>query len=229
MPAEPFGAARYGANPATHVCAAPIHPLEVCVSYPDPLTDRLLTAENATLLILDFQPSQIRVVTTMDPGRLVENAVLLCRAAKLFGLPMIFSTLKTGHLAEPPVDPVREIAPDAPRIGRTALNPWEDDRFLDAVAATGRRKLVFAAPWSETALSFAVISAILDGYETYIVRDAIGGTSALAQAAALSRMSEMGANQTSCVQLLCELQRDGRRTATLDAFGGLLSAILRHS
>jgi len=196
------------------------------VSYPDPLIDRLLAAENAALLIVDFQPAQIRSVATIDQQRLVENAAMLCRAARLFGLPVILSTLNLGADAVPPTVPqVTEIVPDAPQIVRTTLNPWEDDRFLDAVTATGRRKLVFAALWSEASLSFAVLSAIQDGCEAYTVIDAIGGTSDLAHAAALSRMSEAGANQTSCMQLICELQRDCDRTATVDEFLRLLTAI----
>jgi nicotinamidase-related amidase len=195
------------------------------VSYPDPLTDRLLTAENAALLIVDFQVAQIRSVVTIDQARLVENAAMLCRAARLFGLPVILSTLKLSNDAGPTVPQVTKIVPDVPQIARTTLNPWEDDRFLDAVIATGRRKLVFAALWSEVVLSFAVLSAIQDGYEAYTVIDAIGGTSDLAHAAALSRMSEAGANQTSCVQVICELQRDCGRTATVDEFLRLLFAI----
>jgi nicotinamidase-related amidase len=196
------------------------------VSYPDPLTDRLLTAENAALLIVDFQPVQIRSVATIDQDRLVENAAMLCRVAKLFGLPVILSTLKLrSDPSQPTVPLIAEVVPGAPQIVRTTLNPWEDDRFLDAVIATGRRKLIFAALWSEVVLSFAVLSAILDGYEAYAVIDAIGGTSDLAHAAALSRMSEAGVNQTSCVQVICELQRDCGRTATVDEFLRLLSEI----
>jgi nicotinamidase-related amidase len=196
------------------------------VSYPDPLTDRLLTAENAVLLILDFQPDQLRYVSTIDQARLVENAATLCRIAKLYGLPVVLSALKPSDDASPPiVREVTEIVPDVPHIIRTSLNPWEDDRFLDAVIATGRRKLVFAALWSEAVLSFAVLSAIQDGYEAYTVLDAIGGTSEVAHAAALCRMAEAGANQTSCVQLICELQRDCGRTATVDEFLRLLSAV----
>jgi nicotinamidase-related amidase len=196
------------------------------VPYPDPLTDRLLSTENAALLIVDFQPVQIRSVVTIDRERLVENVAILCRAARLFSLPVILSTLNLSDDAGPStVPPITEIVPDAPRIVRTTFNPWEDDCFLDAVTATGRRKLVFAALWTEVALSFAVLSAIQDGYEAYVVIDAIGGTSDLAHAAALSRMSEAGANQTSCVQLICELQRDYGRTATVDEFLRLLTAI----
>jgi nicotinamidase-related amidase len=196
------------------------------LSYSDPLTDRLLTAENAALLILDFQPGQIRSVVTIDQERLVEHAATLCRAATLFSLPVILSTLKLNDDPGPTTVPqVTEIVTDAPQIVRTTLNPWEDDRFLDAVIATGRRKLVFAAVWTEVCLSFAVLSAIQDGYEAYPVIDAIGGTSQLAHAAALSRMSEAGANQTSCAQVICELQRDCARTATVDEFLKLLAAI----
>ena len=196
------------------------------LSYPDPFTDRLLTPENAVLLIIDFQPTQVSSVVTIDPEKLVDNVAMLSRAAKLFGLPAIISRLNAnGAGGSPTLHRIVDVLQDIPEIERTSLNPWEDDRFLEAVTATGRRKLVFAATWTEVSLSFAVLSAIQDGYEAYPVIDAIGGTSEWAHAAALSRMSEAGANQTSCVQLICELQRDFGRTATVDEFLNLLFEI----
>jgi nicotinamidase-related amidase len=194
------------------------------LSYTDPLTDRLLTPENAALLIIDLQPTQVGAVVTIAPEKLVDNVAMLSRAAKLFGLPAVVSRLNATGGA-PTLPQITGVLQDVPEIERTSLNPWEDDRFVDAVTATGRRKLVFAGVWTEVSLSFAVLSAIQDGYEAYPVIDAIGGTSALAHAAALSRMSEAGANQTSCVQLICELQRDTGRTATVDQFLKILFEI----
>ncbi|HEY1927916.1 MAG TPA: isochorismatase family protein [Caulobacteraceae bacterium] len=194
------------------------------MSYTDPLTDRLLTPENAALLIIDLQPTQVGAVVTIAPEKLVDNVAMLSRAAKLFGLPAVVSRLNATGGA-PTLPQITGVLQDVPEIERTSLNPWEDDRFVDAVTATGRRKLVFAGVWTEVSLSFAVLSAIQDGYEAYPVIDAIGGTSALAHAAALSRMSEAGANQTSCVQLICELQRDTGRTATVDQFVKILFEI----
>jgi len=194
------------------------------LSYPDPLADRLLTPENAALLIIDFQPTQVSSIVTIDPQKLVDNVAMLSRAAKLFGLPVILSKLDATGGA-PVLSEITEILPGVPQIERTSLNPWEDDCFLEAVTATGRRKLVFAGVWTEVSLSFAVLSAIQDGYEAYPVIDAVGGTSELAHAAAFSRMSEAGANQTSCVQLICELQRDTGRTATVEEFLSLLFEI----
>jgi nicotinamidase-related amidase len=196
------------------------------LSFPDPLTDRLLTPQNAALLIIDVQPTQVSSVVTIDPEKLVDNVAMLSRAAKLFGLPAIISRLDAmGGGGAPTLGQVTDVLPDVPEIERTSLNPWEDDGFLDAVSACGRRKLVFAGIWTEVSLSFAVLSAIQDGFEAFPVIDAIGGTSALAHAAALSRMSEAGANQTSCVQVICELQRDCGRTATVDEFLNLLFEI----
>ena len=196
------------------------------MTYPDPLTDRLLTPENAALLIIDIQPTQVGSVVTIDPGKLVDNVTMLSRAARLFGLPAIITRLHAvGGGGAPTLSQVTDVLQDVPEIERTSLNPWEDDRFLDAVTASGRRKLVFAGVWSEVCLSFGVLSAIQDGFEAYPVIDAIGGTSELAHAAALSRMSEAGANQTSCVQLICELQRDCGRTATVDEFLNLIFEI----
>ena len=116
--------------------------------YPDLLTDRLLTAENAALLIVDFQPAQIRSVATIDQERLVENAAMLYRVARLFGLPVVLSALKLNDDPIPPtVSQITEIVPDAPQIVRSTLNPWEDVRFLDGLdTALGAEQTLSIVP-----------------------------------------------------------------------------------
>ena len=48
----------------------------------DPRTDTLLTPENSALVVIDFQPTQIAAVRSMDQGLLARNAVTLARIAK---------------------------------------------------------------------------------------------------------------------------------------------------
>jgi nicotinamidase-related amidase len=110
-------------------------------------------------------------------------------------------------------------------IDRTTINAWEDKEFLAAVKATGRKKLIIAALWTEACLTFPTLDAIRDGYEVYPIVDAVGGTSLEAHHTALERMIQAGAKPTSFVQLLSELQRDWARTETVpQAYQILLEA-----
>ena len=182
----------------------------------DQKNDHLLTPLNSTLIIIDYQPPQINDITSMDRGEMVKNVVALIKIANLYKIPIVHSTVnvKTG-LNTPPVPQVRQVTKDLPTYDRTSINAWEDKEFLEAVKATGRKKLIMAALWTEACLSFPTLDALKEGYEVYLVVDAVGGTSPIAHEAALRRMERAGAQPVSVMGLICELQRDWARTETL--------------
>jgi nicotinamidase-related amidase len=182
----------------------------------DQLGDHLLTPKNAALLVIDYQPSQIGGVRSMDRDLLLKNVVSTAKVAKLFGLPIVHSTInvRTGR-GQPTLPPLAEVLADYPPIDRTTTNAWEDPVFLDAVRATGRRKLIICALWTEICMAFPALDAMREGYEVYPVVDAIGGTSVEAHEAGLQRVLQAGAKPTSWVALAVELQRDWARLETV--------------
>jgi len=147
----------------------------------------------------------------MDRRALVNNIVSTARGAKLFGVPIVLSTVnvKTGRNA-PTIHQLKEVVGDVEELDRTTINAWEDKEFLASVKATGRKKLMMAALWTEACLSFPTLDALHEGYEVYPVADAVGGASLEAHRIALERMTQAGARPVSWVQMLCELQRDWR-------------------
>jgi nicotinamidase-related amidase len=189
-------------------------------SYPkrDPLADHLITPENAALVLIDYQPSQFAVIRSMDTELLLQNIVSTVKTAKLFGLPIVHSTVGvSGGRSQTTVPALAELLADSPAIDRTSINAWEDVEFLSAVRATGRRKLVFCALWTEVCLAFPALDAIEEGFEVYPVIDAVAGTSAEAHRAGLERVVQAGAIPISWVSLACEMQRDWARTETVPA------------
>ncbi|HEX4293729.1 MAG TPA: isochorismatase family protein, partial [Rhizomicrobium sp.] len=118
----------------------------------DPAADQLLTPKNAVLLIIDYQPVQVTSVVSMDRRAMVENVVAVARGAKLFGMPVVLSTVNVKQGGDPTVDKLKAVLPDAEEIDRTTINAWEDVEFVRAVKATGRKKLIMAALWTEACL-----------------------------------------------------------------------------
>ena len=188
----------------------------------DPVKDHLLTPQNAAFIIIDYQPVQVNSIASMDRQLLVNNIVGAAKAAVVYGLPIIHSTVnvKTG-LNKPPIPQVRKALTDYPTYDRTTINSWEDVEFRDAVQATGRRKLIMTALWTEACLTFPALDALREGYEVYVVADAVGGTSVAAHEAALRRIEQAGGKLISVPQLFCELQRDWKRAETVPAFMNL--------
>jgi nicotinamidase-related amidase len=170
----------------------------------DPLADHLITPQNAALLLIDYQPAQVASVRSMDHELLVKNAV-----------PVVHSTVNVASGQGPTIPELAGLLENDKALDRTTVNSWEDTEFLAAVRATGRRKLIFCALWTEVCLAFTALDALRAGYEVYPVVDAIGGTSAEAHRAGLERVVQAGGQPVSWVSLACELQRDWARQATV--------------
>ena len=102
----------------------------------DPLADHLLTPQNAALAVIDYQPSQISAVRSMDPDLLLKNIVSTVKLAKLFGVPVVHSTISAAGGSGPTAPELADLLEDDPPIDRTTMNAWEDPAFVDAVRAT---------------------------------------------------------------------------------------------
>jgi nicotinamidase-related amidase len=181
----------------------------------DALADPLLTPQNSALIVIDFQPNQIQAVTSIDHDLLTRNIVTVARIAKTYSLPIVLSTINVANGAAPTIPDLKEVLSDSIEIDRTVINSWEDVDFRRAVRATGRRKLIMTALWTEVCLAFPALDAMGEGYEVFAVTDAVGGTSAEAHRAGLQRIVQAGAQPIGWVSLACELQRDWGRTGTV--------------
>jgi nicotinamidase-related amidase len=183
----------------------------------DPLADHLITPENSAFLFIDYQPSQLATVRSMDHELMVKNAVSTVRTIKAFSVPVVHSTVNVANGQGPTLPELDALLTDDKPLDRTTVNSWEDIEFVQAVRATGRRKLIICALWTEVCMTFAALDALREGYEVYPVVDAIGGTSPEAHRAGLDRVIQAGGQPISWVSLACELQRDWARQETVQA------------
>jgi len=182
----------------------------------DPLADHLITPQNAALLLIDYQPAQLAGVRSMDRALLVKNAVSTVSTIKTFEVPVVHSTINvaTGR-GQPTLPELADLLTDDKPLDRTTTNSWEDIGLVQAVHATGRRKLIICALWTEICMAFTALDALREGYEVYPVVDAIGGTSPEAHRAGLDRVVQAGGQPISWVSLAVELQRDWARQDTV--------------
>lgn len=190
-----------------------------CEARRDPVADKLLTPENSAFLLIDYQPTQINSINSMNRAQLIKNVVNVIGLMNTFKIPVILSTVnvKNGRNKDT-IAPIKDLLPDVPSYDRTTINAWEDTEFKAAVKQTGRHNLIIAALWTEACLTFPTLDALDEGYDVFPVVDSVGGTSVIAHEAALRRVEQAGAKPTSIPQLACELQRDWQRTDTVPGF-----------
>ena len=184
----------------------------------DPVADHLISPQNAAFVLIDYQPAQIAAVHSMDRDLLLKNAVSTVKTIKTFGIPVVHSTVNVASgRGKPTLPDLADLLSDDKPLDRTTVNSWEDIEFLQAVRATGRRKLILCALWTEVCMAFTALDALREGYEVYPVTDAIGGTTPEAHRAGLDRVRQAGGQPITWVSLACELQRDWARQDTVAA------------
>jgi nicotinamidase-related amidase len=186
----------------------------------------LLDPTNCTVVFIDHQPQMTFGVTSIDRQTLLNNTVALAKAARVFKVPVILTTVETESFSGNLWPQLAEVFPGRTPIERTSMNSWEDKKFVAEVERIGRKKLVIAALWTEVCLAFPAIQAMEAGYEVYAVEDASGGTSEVAHRCAMQRVVQAGAVPVTWQQVLLEFQRDWARRDTYDA---VMKIVLEHS
>lgn len=186
--------------------------------------DALLRPEDSFLVLIDHQPYQFANLNSHEPTLIVNNVVGLAKAAKIFDVPTILTTVleaRGGYL----IKGLQEVFPDQKPIDRTFINTWEDPNVTEIVKKSGREQLILAALWTEICLAMPTIQALAEGYDVFIVTDASGGVSAEAHDMAVRRMVAAGAVPITWMAVAAEWQRDWARAETAS---GLSSVLLDH-
>ena len=168
------------------------------------------TSEECALVLIDYQKEQLESIRSETPAELIELHVRwLAKTARAFDVPVVLSTVGVEYGFNSPTQPaILAELPDIEPIDRSSMNSFEDQAFREAVAATGRKRLIFGALQTEVCLTFAVIEALKAGYEAQFVADAVGGRSEVAHRTGIERMSLAGAVPNTTLAVVMEWFRD---------------------
>lgn len=167
--------------------------------------------ENAAVLLVDHQAGLLSLVRDIEPDKFNNNVLALANAAKYFKLPTILTTSFEDGPNGPLMPQLVEMFPDAPYIARPGqINAWDNDDFVKAVKATGKKQLIIAGVVTEVCVAFPALSALEEGFEVFVVTDASGTFNSIARDSAWDRMSKAGAQLINWFGLACELHRDWR-------------------
>src|SRR5580658_2189906 len=184
----------------------------------------LMDPSDCALVLVDQQAGLAFGVSSIDRQTLLNNVIALARTASVFKIAVIATTSASKVYSGPLMPAIRSVLPDVTSIERRNMNSWEDETVRAAIVATKRRKLLVSGLLTEACVSFPVLSALADGYEVYVVGDACGGITMLSHDLALRRMEAAGAQVTSWIQVLLELQRDWTRHETYEGARGIVES-----
>jgi nicotinamidase-related amidase len=177
----------------------------------------LLSAADHTLIMIDHQSQMAFATHSIDAIALRNNAALVARAARAFGVSTIITSVAEKSFSGPVFDEIKDALPDVEVLDRTSMNTWEDAAVIARVNAIGKPRIVMAGLWTSVCIVGPALSALDQGFEVYVIADACGDISKEAHACAIDRMVQAGARPMTALQYLLELQRDWARADTYDA------------
>ena len=181
-----------------------------------------LDKDNAAVLLVDHQTGLLSLVRDIDPDKFKNNVLALSDLANYFKLPTILTTSFEDGPNGPLVPELVQAHPKAPFIPRPGqINAWDNEDFVKAVKATGKKQLIIAGVVTEVCVAFPALSALAEGFEVFVVTDASGTFNELTQQSAWARMSANGAQLMTWFGLACELHRDWRND--IEGLGTLFS------
>ena len=186
----------------------------------------MLSPQNCAIALIDYQPAMYQGVQSHDRLVTFNNVQVLAKAAKLFGIPTVISTVAKDSFSGPFMPEVTDLFPGHVVIDRTSMNSWLNADFRKAVHGTGRKKIVVAGLWTEACVMFPTLELLKEGFEVYIPADACGDVSLEAHNRAMDRATQAGAVPITSLQYLFELQQDWARAETYE---GCMEIMRAHS
>jgi nicotinamidase-related amidase len=184
----------------------------------------MLSTSNAGLALIDYQPAMYFGVYSHDRTTVMQNTQIIAKAAKLFGIPTVLSTVAQATFSGALAPEITDVFPGEPIIDRTTINSWIDPNFKAAVLKTGRKKFVLAGLWTEACVLFPALDMLAEGFEIYFVADACGDVTPEAHERAVQRLVQAGAVPITSLQFIFELQQDWARSATYEGVMEILKA-----
>ena len=185
----------------------------------------LLTPDNCVLTLIDLQPQMLFGVANFDRQTIINNNVALSKAARVFGVPVVLSTVETKGFSGNMWPQIQAVFPNQTPIERSSMNSWDDEKFVEAIKKTGRKKIVLSGLWTETCVALPTIQAIHDGFEVYVVEDCCGDVNQLSHDNAMKRVIQAGAKPVTALSVMLELQRDW---AQKDTYNAIMDIVKTH-
>jgi len=180
-----------------------------------------LTSDNAAVILVDHQIGLMTGVRDYPIGELKHNVVALAQAARALKLPIVATTTSADSMWGPTFPELVEALPGVEIIDRSSVNAFDDQRVARAVAATGRKKLIFAGISLEVCAALPAMTAVGKGLDAYVAVDASGTFSETKRQAGLLRMLQAGVILSDYATLMVEILKDNARPETGEVYAAM--------
>jgi nicotinamidase-related amidase len=153
----------------------------------------LLTPNNSVLLLVDYQSAMFKGVGSGDRTTIKNCAVATAKAASILKVPTILTSIYPEGNGEF-IKEITDLFPKLKVIARKmpSFDALEEKAVLEAVKATGHKKLVVSGLWTSMCFAFTSLHGLREGMDVYGLMDAAGDATHDAHKFGIKRMLQAG-------------------------------------
>jgi len=169
----------------------------------------LLTDKNSVLVLVDYQPTMFRSIASGDKVRIKAAAICAAKAASILEIPTVFSSINPKFNGEF-ISEITELFPEQEVFARKvpSFDAFEDERNLNAVKKTKRKKMVISGLWTCMCFAYTALHGLKEGLEVYGLMDAAGDSTPDAHKYGIKRMLQAGVIPITLEALVSEWMHD---------------------
>ena len=128
-----------------------------------------LDRNEVVLVIVDIQERLAAVMA--DRQRVVDNCLHLIEVSRLLKIPILLNEQYPKGLG-PTVNEIREALHPYEPLEKVTFSCCNEESFLDALAASGRKKVILAGMETHVCVLQTVIDLLKAGHQVHVVKDA---------------------------------------------------------
>lgn len=170
----------------------------------------MLTSENTLLIVIDVQGNLARVVAESESA--IHAVAQLVQGASLLDIPVLLTAQvpeKIGHT----IPEIAELLPGQSDLARVHFSIWQDAAVQQAMRNSGRRQVLLCGFEAHICLYQSSLDLIAEGYEVYLVADAVSSRNPRNKMVALQELSSQGVHLTTVEMALFSLLRSAQHPA----------------
>ena len=132
--------------------------------------------------MLDHQAGLFQTVKDISVAELRTNTIMLAKLRYAFENSSHHNSLRTERAERPAYagNPSIRTACSIRPYRKGEVNAWDNEDFVNAVRATGKKTLIMAGVWTSVCVMFPALDAKAAGFKVYAVIDASGDPSEMA-------------------------------------------------
>lgn len=166
--------------------------------------------QDSALVLIDIQNQLAAAMPKGVRERVIEQILILLTASKVFSIPVIVTEQYPKGLGATEFALKSQLADDVPIIEKTSFSALATDRFLDAITLTKRKQIILTGMETHICIVQTALDLQRQGYQVFVVEDAVSSRSKSNQYNALQRMRHAGIIISNVESILFEWLGDAK-------------------